>query len=149
MILVDTNIISEMMKSAPTVSVTEWIDSQDVMQLYIAAITIGEIAYGLQVLADGKRRRFLEEAFDKSIKESFEDRILSFDEAAAHFYGNIMGRRKELGRPMSILDGQIAAIARANDCALATRNIKDFQNCDLKLIDPFKMISTKEMTATS
>lgn len=135
--LIDTNIISEMMKPEPTTKVIEWIDAQDVMQLHIAATTIAEITYGLQVLADGKRRHFLEQAFKKAINESFKNRILSFDEAAAHCYGNIMGRRKELGRPMSILDGQIAAIALTHGCALATRNIKDFQDCDLELINPF------------
>ena len=138
MIVLDTNIISEMMKPAPATKVMAWIDAQDITQLYISATTIAEITYGLVVLADGKRRRFLEELFEKAIHEGFKERILDFDESAAHLYGIIMGRRKESGHPMSILDGQIAAIACANDSILATRNIKDFQNCNLELINPFK-----------
>lgn len=141
MILIDTNVISEMMKPVPAAKVIDWMDAQDVTKLYIASTTIAEITYGLQVLPDGKRRHFLGEAFEKAIKEGFKARILSFGESATHLYGNIMAQRKELGSPMSILDGQIAAIARAHDCALATRNIKDFQNCDLELINPF--ISSK------
>jgi len=137
MILIDTNIISEMMKSVPSPQIIDWIDSQDSDQLYVAATTIAEIAYGLGVLPDGKRRNSLEREFDQTIKEGFKGRVLSFDETAARMYGIIMSKRKELGLPMSILDGQIAAIANVHHCTLATRNVKDFQECDLELVNPF------------
>lgn len=137
MILIDTNIISEMMKSSPSAKVIGWMSSQDAAQLYVASITIAEIAYGLYILPDGKRRHTLEDAFEKTIQNGFKGRVLAFDESVVHLYGNIMGRRKELGRPMDVPDGQIAAIARAYQCQLATRNIKDFQDCDLELINPF------------
>ena len=137
MILLDTNIISEMMKPNPNVRVIKWLDQQNVTQLFITAITIAEISYGLNVLPKGNRRSTLENAFDRSIKESFMHRILFFDDEAAHFYSKIMGERKKLGRPMSILDGQIAAIARTHGSAIATRNINDFENCGLQLINPF------------
>ena len=137
MILLDTNIISEMMKPIPNTRVIRWIDQQNVTQLFITTITIAEISYGINVLPRGNRRSILESAFNKAIKESFMHRILFFDDSAAHFYGKIMGERKKLGRPMSILDGQIAAIGRTHECAIATRNIHDFENCGLKLINPF------------
>ena len=137
MILVDTNIISEMMKPEPAVKVINWIDQQEVIQLYISTVSIAEISYGINALPDGNRRILLEDSFNKVLRDAFEYRIISFDEVAAHFYGKIMGRRKVIGKPLSILDGQIAAIARANNLAVATRNIRDFSDCGLDLINPF------------
>lgn len=138
MILLDTNIISEMMKAAPNPNVMNWIDEQEVTQLVISTISIAEISYGLNSLPNGNRRHSLEDAFDKSIKMAFKHRILFFDEASAHQYGKLMGHRKNLGKPLSILDGQIAAIAFTQGAAVATRNIKDFSDCGLDLIDPFE-----------
>ncbi len=137
MIILDTNIISEMMKSVPAEKVSSWLDQQEVNQLYITTITIAEISYGLNVLPKGSRRQLLENAFNKTIHAAFKHRVLPFDESAAHLYGKMMGHRKELGRPLSVLDGQIAAIARMQDATLATRNIRDFANCEVDLINPF------------
>ena len=138
MILMDTNIISEMMKTSPAQHALDWLDQQVSSELYVSTITVAEISYGLHVLAKGKRRRLLEQTFESTIAEAFKGRLLSFDEPAAKIYGRIMGQRKELGRPMSVPDGQIAAIALHHKMALATRNIKDFQDCGLRLINPFK-----------
>jgi len=137
MILIDTNIISEMMKANPDVNVMNWFDRQEAIQLHISTVTIAEIAYGINALPEGNRRNALEESFHSVLREAFEHRILPFDEVAAHLYGKIMGKRKALGKPLSILDGQIAAIARANNCTVATRNSKDFADCGLDLINPF------------
>lgn len=137
MILLDTNIISEMMKATPSANVSEWLDQQPVAEVFITTITIAEITYGLQALPNGNRRTVLSDAFDKTVIEAFKHRILSFDEQAAHLYGEIMSRRKSLGQPLSILDGQIAAIARAHRLKLATRNVRDFGECGLELINPF------------
>lgn len=137
MILLDTNIISEMMKPSPSTKMMEWIDQQEVIHLFITTITIAEISYGIHALPKGNRRRIIENAFDKAIRNSFKHRILSFEEPAAHLYGKLMGQRKELGKPLSILDGQIAAIALSHGAALATRNIRDFTHCSLDLINPF------------
>lgn len=139
MILIDTNIVSEMMKSAPDAKVIQWIDQQDTLQLYIATITIAEIAYGLHVLPAGSRRQLLETAFEKAIIGAFQQRIVPFDETAAYLYGKIMARRKQIGRPMSIPDGQIAAIAQAQNFSVATRNVADFKDCDLPIINPFQI----------
>lgn len=91
----------------------------------------------MRILPQGKRRRLLEEGFDRILAEVFAGRILTFDEAAAHRYGEIMGRRKEIGRPLAILDGQIASIAWSNAYAVATRNIEDFTDCGVEVINPF------------
>jgi toxin FitB len=137
MILIDTNIISEMMKPAPDPKVISWIDQQDIMHLYISTITIAELAYGINVLPAGNRRNYLEKAFNSVVREAFEYRIFTFDEVAAHHYGMIMSQRKNIGKPMSMADGQIAAIAHAHNCTLATRNINDFSDSKLDLINPF------------
>jgi len=137
MILLDTNVISEMMKKAPSPQVIEWMDQQPGSELFISAVTVAEIIYGLKALPAGNRRHFLETAFNKVVQEAFEHRVLSFNEIAASYYGKIMSHRKALGRPLSILDGQIAAIALAHGASLATRNIKDFKDCKLELINPF------------
>ncbi len=137
MILLDTNVISEMMKKSPSISVMSWIDRQEVTQLFISTITMAEIFYGINAFPDGVRRQSIEDAFNKTIRSAFKHRILSFNEPASHIYGKIMGQRKALGKPMSVLDGQIAAIAISENAALATRNICDFSDCDLEVIDPF------------
>jgi hypothetical protein len=138
MILLDTNIISEMMKPIPDPNVIQWIDRQEVTQLFVSTITIAEISYGLNVLPEGNRKALLEKAFNKALLEAFTTRILAFDESAAHCYGKIMGHRKNLGQPLGVPDGQIAAIAFSHGAAIATRNIRDFKNCDLHLINPFE-----------
>lgn len=137
MILLDTNIISEMMKESPSPNVITWLDQQEATDLFITSITIAEISYGLCVLPEGKRRNVLENAFNKTIKKAFKHRIFYFEESAAHYYGKIMGHRKKIGRPLSVLDGQIAAIALSQGALLATRNTRDFSDCDLELVNPF------------
>lgn len=137
MILIDTNIISELMKPVPDAIVIEWIDRQEISQLFISTITIAEISYGLNVLPEGNRRNDLERSFNNAILEAFENRILAFDESAAYNYGKIMSYRKKLGQPMGVPDGQIAAIASTHNAAVATRNVRDFINCGLELINPF------------
>ena len=138
MILLDTNIISEMMRTSPSTNVIKWINHQEATQLFLTSITIAEITYGICALPTGNRREQLENAFNQATEEAFKHRILSFDEAAGHCYGKLMAKRKELGRPMSILDGQIAAIAIAKSMNLATRNLRDFFDCGLNLINPFE-----------
>ena len=137
MILLDTNIISELMRPKPVSEVIRWLDQQKSTHLFISAITIAEISYGLHALPQGNRRRQLEEAFEKAIGMGFKHRVLAFDLPAAQLYGVIMAKRKTHGRPLSVPDGQIAAIARAQDFILATRNERDFVNCGLEIINPF------------
>ena len=137
MILLDTNVILEVMTPKPLKAVLDWLDGQRSEALYISTITIAEIGYGLHVLPKGKRRRTLEDRFDLFISGGFAGRVLSFDQKAARLYGDLMGRRRKLGKPMSALDDQIAAIARAARFALATRNVRDFADCGLEIVNPF------------
>jgi predicted nucleic acid-binding protein len=138
MILVDTNVVSEIMRVAPSANVLNWLNSQKSSDLYCSAVTIGEIEYGLRILPDGKRRQQLKERFERFVALAFAQRVLTFDEPAARLYGEVMGHRKELGRPMSVPDGQIAAIARSKGFTVATRNTSDFESCGVELANPFE-----------
>lgn len=138
MILVDTNVVSEIMKVAPSANVLNWLNSQNSSDLFCSAVTIGEIEYGLRILPDGKRRLQLKERFERFVALAFAQRVLTFDEPAARIYGEVMGHRKELGRPMSVPDGQIAAIARSKGFTVATRNTSDFEDCGVELANPFE-----------
>ncbi len=137
MILLDTNVVSEVMKVAPSASVLRWLDDQSSSAVYVSAVTVGEIEYGLRTLPDGRRRLQLKERFEQFIALAFAQRVLGYEEAAARLYGEIMGLRKELGRPMSVPDGQIAAIARSHGLSIATRNTRDFEECGVDLLNPF------------
>ncbi len=137
MIVLDTNIISEIMRPRPSVNVTDWLNAQVTHQLYITSITIAEVLYGLQILPEGKRRRKLEQGFETFIANAFDQRILVFDEQAGRKYAELMAYRKKTGRPMSLPGGQIASIARVHGFSVATRNIADFESCGLQLINPF------------
>jgi toxin FitB len=136
MIVVDTNVISEAMRPQPAASVLNWLNNQDGNQLFITTVTLAEIGYGLRILPEGLRRRQLQSRFEQFVEQAFEERVLDFTASAARAYAEIMGHRKEAGRPMSLPDGQIASIAHR--FAIATRNIKDFEGCGLELINPFE-----------
>lgn len=138
MILLDTNVVSEVMKVAPATAVLEWLNQQESRFLFLSAITIGEIEHGLRILPVGKRRLDLSERFEQFISKAFAERVLAYDDAAARIYGDVMGLRKEQGRPMSVPDGQIAAIARSGDMAIATRNTSDFEECGVDVVNPFR-----------
>lgn len=136
-IVLDTNIISELMKSSPDSNVVAWVDQQNVLTLYITSVSIAEIHYGLSVLSVGKKRHDLEKAFNHLIETAFNQRVLFFDNTAAYHYGVIMAERKKIGKPMSIFDGQIAAMTKTISATLATRNTKDFIQTSVDIIDPF------------
>jgi predicted nucleic acid-binding protein len=138
-ILLDTDVLSAVMKPTPPASVVEWLDRQPTEILYLSTVTVAEIQFGLEILPDGKRRRDFQDRFERFVAGGFAYRVLSFDEQAARRYGELRARRQRLGRPMSVLDGQIAAIARANGSALATRNVRDFEECGLELVNPFDL----------
>lgn len=137
MILLDTNVVSEVMRTSPSESVFHWLNQQNIGILFISSITIAEICYGLRVLPTGKRRQQLETRFEAFVAQGFHQRILDFDESAARAYAEIMGICKEKGCPMSLPDGQIAAVAQVNRLTLATRNTRDFVACGIELINPF------------
>ncbi|MEI6806033.1 MAG: type II toxin-antitoxin system VapC family toxin [Myxococcaceae bacterium] len=136
MILLDTNIISELMKSAPDARLITWIDAREPWQLYTSATTVAEITYGISVLPEGKRRKQIEESWAECLRQGFSGMVLPFTKEAAEIYGVLMADRKRLGRPVSMADGQIAAIAKLNNATLATRNTKDFSDFDIRLVNP-------------
>lgn len=137
MILLDTNVVSEVMRQKPSDNVLNWLNKHSNGNLLISSITIAEICYGLRILPVGQRQQLLQARFEQFVSEGFAGNIIDFNEPAARTYAEIMGVSKEKGRPMSLPDGQIAAIAQANHLALATRNIIDFESCGIKLINPF------------
>jgi predicted nucleic acid-binding protein len=137
LILLDTNVISEMMRPAPDQRVIHWLNEAEAGRLHLSTVSIAEILFGLDLLPAGRRRQGLEERFEAFLDQAFAHRLLSFDEAAARHYGPLMGGRRRAGRTMAAPDGQIAAIARSRAMALATRNRGDFESCGLSLINPW------------
>src|SRR4051794_19132405 len=100
MLVLDTNVVAEMMKETPEPAVVAWLNDQRAATLFLTTITIGEISFGLRILPQGRRRRLLEEGFERVLAEGFAGRILDFSEAAALTYGEVMERRREIGRPL-------------------------------------------------
>jgi hypothetical protein len=137
MFLIDTNVISELMRSAPAPSVLNWFSTQDPSTLYLSAVTEAELRTGIAILRAGQRREGLKAALDATIAEDFEGRILSFDTDAAKTYAEIAAGRRASGRPIADADCQIAAIARATGAAVVTRNVKDFTGCGIDILDPW------------
>ena len=138
MVIVDTNILAELMKESPAQAVLSWVNGQESSALFVTTITVGEIGYGLRIMPQGRRRSQLEQGFERFLADGFAGRILDFDEEAARQYGEVMGRRKEMGRPVGVQDGQIVSIARAKGYAVATRNVRDFVECGVEIINPFE-----------
>lgn len=137
MILLDTNVISEVMKPEPDVNLVEWLNATASSSLFVSSVTIAEVHFGLELLPDGGRRIDLESRFARLLSQGFESRILSFDAAAALIYGTLMAHRRSAGKPLASLDGQIASIARAHGFAVATRNTSHFTDCGVELVNPF------------
>lgn len=137
MIVLDTNVISEMLTAAPNASVEAWLAAQPPPSIFTTAITQAEILYGLRLLPDGKRRAELEAAIRPIFAEDFEDRVLSFDPQAADIYAGIAAARRQAGRPISQFDAQIAAIALSRGAALFTRNVADFAGIGLTVLNPW------------
>lgn len=138
MILLDTNVLSELMKPRPHTGVITWLNTPDAARLWLSSITIAEIEYGLQALPDGARRATLRHRFEGFVDKAFSGRVLEFGLRAAIVYGELMAHRRAAGRPMSVPDGQIASIALSRGLELATRNTRDFAACGLELINPFE-----------
>jgi predicted nucleic acid-binding protein len=138
-IILDTNVVSEPMKPVASPVVVAWMSAQTAGDLFITTITIAEILYGIEILPKGRRREQLFHEADATFEEAFAGRILSFNEQAARIFGGITVSRRTQGRPIGILDAQIAAIARAHGAILATRNTDDFEGCGLRLVNPWQV----------
>ncbi len=138
MIVIDTNVLSELMRSKPEPSVLIWMDGYGRGELGITSITVSEILYGIGALSEGRRKRRLFEAAQRLFDEDFGGRIFAFDHLAAVEYADIVLHRDKLGNPISMPDAQIAAICRVSSHPLATRNIKDFENTGVSVINPWE-----------
>lgn len=137
MILLDTNVLSELMRAVVSQRVISWLDRQVASNLYICAVTRAEIELGLCLLPDGKKKDQLIQAANGMFNE-FTGRCLPFEEGSAIQYARIVAERQKSGRPISVEDAQISAIALSHDLSLATRNTKDFMLIEgLELINPW------------
>jgi predicted nucleic acid-binding protein len=137
MIIVDTNVLSEMMRPAPSARVVHWMAARPASGLFTTTITLGEVLFGLELVPAGKRRIALEKAIGTMFEHEFAGRIVAFDGDAARAFADISARCRRLGRPIGELDAQIAGIARSQGAAIATRNVRDFADCGVELIDPW------------
>jgi predicted nucleic acid-binding protein len=138
MIILDTNVVSELMRVKPAASVARWTASLPWNSLCTTTITQAEVLHGIQLLPRGKRRDALDEAARMMFDQVFSGRVFSFDGDAARAYARIVAARRRAGRPISQLDAQIAAIASSTGCDLATGNTGDFEGCGVKLHDPWQ-----------
>ncbi|MAS04479.1 MAG: VapC toxin family PIN domain ribonuclease [Ahrensia sp.] len=140
MIVIDTNVISEIAKAVPDANVADWLRRADPAELYLCAPVVAELAYGGQRirLRDGSSR-FLE-ALDGLLAGQFNNRVLPFDQGAALKFGEIRAARESSGRPISVMDAMIAAICAAHGATLATRNVPDFNLLEIGVVNPFEAL---------
>lgn len=138
MILLDTNVLSALMQREPDQAVVAWLDEQPSESVWTTSITSFEVRMGLELLADGRRRKLLEQEFDRLLDEDLEGRVQVFDRAAADAAGTIAAERQRAGRTVEIRDVQIAGITSARKATLATRNIRHFEGLGIHLVDPWQ-----------
>lgn len=140
MIVLDTNIISEAFRKAPSATVRTWLDAQTPTDLFLCTPVLAELRYGVERLAPGARKTALDALLSNMETELFDNRILPFDRASAYEFGRILVRRNSMGRPIATMDALIAAITLSHRMALATRDVLDFTGLELDLINPFEPV---------
>jgi predicted nucleic acid-binding protein len=138
MIILDTNVLSEVMRPAPGHHVVLWLDKLRPENGYTTAITKAEILYGIEVAPHGSKRSALAKLADRLFSGQFSGRVLAFEDEAAAHYAQISALRRSRGRPIKPADAQIAAIARLHHATLATRNTPDFEDCGIRLVNPWE-----------
>jgi predicted nucleic acid-binding protein len=136
-ILLDTNVISALMRRDPEQVVVAWLDDQPAESIWTTSITVFEVRTGLELLEPSRRRQQLERAFDGLLADELDGRVQSFDQAAAFAAGTIAAEQQRAGRTLEIRDVQIAGIATARKAILATRNIRHFTELGIDLVDPW------------
>lgn len=140
-IVLDTNVVSELMRAAPDAYVTGWVRAVPPAMVYTTSVTLAEVRFGIARLPVGRRRTLLADTAD-DVFGTFADRVLAFDAAAADHYADVVVEREHAGAPIAGFDAQIAAICRSHRASLATRNIDDFSRLGLDLIDPWRAASS-------
>lgn len=137
MIVLDTNVLSELMRPAPHTDVVAWFARRAGLPMFTTTITEAEILYGIAILDPGPRRAGLDAAARAMFADDFDGRILPFDRGAADGFARIAALRRRAGRPIAHADAQIAAICASRGAALATRNLKDFEGCEITVLNPW------------
>ena len=137
MVVLDTNVLSELMRSDPDPAVLRWLDQQASQAVWITTITLFECRLGLALLSEGRRRKTLESAFVELLNSDLENRVLPFDVEAAAQAASLAATRHRSGRPVDIRDTQIAGIAQSRRATLATRNIRHFQGLSVPVVNPW------------
>jgi toxin FitB len=138
MIILDTNIISSLMREPANRAVLDWLDQQPRTSVWTTAVTILEIHFGLEVMSDGRRKQARIKAFKQLVDEMLERRIAAFDAAAAQETAILMGSRQRRGEPRDLRDSMIAGIALARHAVLATHNVKHFDDAGIEIVNPFQ-----------
>jgi predicted nucleic acid-binding protein len=138
MIVLDTNTISEIFKLRPQREVSDWLRDQAGEEIYTTAVTRGELLFGLHSMPIGRRRSHLEAGIARIFATQLAGRVLPYDSAAADHHAALAAARRAAGRPMAMADAMIAGIARSRGARLATRNVRDFEDCGLTLINPWQ-----------
>ena len=141
MIVLDTNVVSEMMRPAPDPTVLNWLNAQVAEELWSNSIVVSELLFGIGRLPGGARKRQLANTFAAMLEQDFAGRILSFDLEAAVIYAELAAGCEAKGRPVEMADAQIAAICLAQGAKLATRNLKHFDGLGLLLLNPWDIAS--------
>ena len=139
MIILDTNLVSETLRPQPDQAVAQWMASIPNSELFITAISAAELLYGVAILPPGRRRDTLGRRIEEILTTAFSSRMLPFDTDAAKSFAEIGAKRRRQGRPIEKLDAQIAAIVASKGATLATRNVRDFADCGIDLIDPWRV----------
>ena len=138
MIILDTNVLSALMRSVPDAPVIDWLDRQPPESVWITSVTLFEARFGLNLLPKGRRRQSLESAFERLLEDDLESRVLDFDSAAAAAAAVLAAARQKLGRPVDVRDTQTAGIALARHATLATRNVRHFRDLKVPVVNPWQ-----------
>ena len=139
MFILDTNVVSELVRTdrEPEPQITSWVSSHRKVNLYLTAVNRAELSYGIAIMPFGRRRSELQLSVERWLDFGFRDRILPFDDVAAQMYAQIAASRRSFGKPIGVADCQIAAIPRARDAILATRNVRDFEDTGIEVVNPW------------
>lgn len=138
MIVLDTNVLSALMRDVPAIPVVEWLDAQAAESVWITSVTVFEARFGIRLLPAGKRRKSLESTFDALLAEDLEGRVLDFDMSAANAAADLAASRQRAGRPVDVRDTLIAGIVMARRATLATRNVKHFADLSVPVVNPWE-----------
>ena len=137
MLILDTNVVSELMRPVPDPAIATWVAERATSSLFLTAVTEAELRYGLAVMPSGKRREGLATGLERMLKAGFANRVLPFDSSAARSYAQIAAARRRGGRPIAQADCQIAAIAQVRGMAVVTRNVRHFEDMGIAIYDPW------------